>query len=130
MGYRIINGKICPIKDISPENNKQKIKNIIGNKNTTFNNLLEKEIEKTENLTISKHATERLKSRNIHFDNKDIKLINEGIDIAKNKGANDSVILYKDIALVTSIKNRTIVTAIEKNSDKKIFTNIDSVVFL
>lgn len=60
-----------------------------------------------------------------------MKNINEGINRASEKGSKDSLIIYKDVALVTSIKNRTIITAVDKESSKgNIFTNIDSVVLL
>jgi flagellar operon protein len=60
-----------------------------------------------------------------------MKKINEGINKAGQKGCKDSVILYKDTALVTSIKNRTIITALSKNgSEGNVFTNIDSLIIL
>jgi hypothetical protein len=35
------------------------------------------------------------------------------------------------VALITSIKNRTVITAVDKNSAKdNVFTNVDSVVLL
>ena len=60
-----------------------------------------------------------------------MKSINEGINKAEEKGSKESLILYKDTALVTSIKNRTIITAVDKESSKgNVFTNVDSVVIL
>lgn len=51
--------------------------------------------------------------------------------MASEKGARDSLILYKDVALVASIKNRTIITAVDRDESKgNVFTNIDSVVLL
>jgi len=39
--------------------------------------------------------------------------------------------LYKDVALVASIENRTVITAVEKErAVDNVFTNIDSVVML
>ncbi len=60
-----------------------------------------------------------------------MKKINEGINMADSKGAKQSLILYKDMALITSIKNRTVITALDKNeSQGNIITNIDSVVMI
>jgi flagellar operon protein len=60
-----------------------------------------------------------------------MKNINIGINMAEGKGAKQSLILYKDMALITSIKNRTIITALDKKeSEASIITNIDSVVML
>jgi hypothetical protein len=39
--------------------------------------------------------------------------------------------LYKDVALIASIENKTLITAVEKDRAKdNIFTNVDSVVIL
>lgn len=39
--------------------------------------------------------------------------------------------LYKDVALIASVENKTLITAVEKDRAKdNIFTNIDSVVIL
>jgi len=51
--------------------------------------------------------------------------------MAEGKGAKQALILYKDMALITSIKNRTVITAIDKSqSETNIITNIDSVVMI
>ena len=72
-----------------------------------------------------------LKQRNINFNEADMKNISEGINKAEEKGCRESLILYKDTALVTSIKNRTIITALDKDSSKgNVFTNLDSVIML
>lgn len=129
MGYRIINGNLYPVGNF-PEGvlNNQKI----NRKNSTsFENILKNEIKKDVDFTISNHAAKRLESRNIKLSKLDMENINKGINMAKKKGSKDSVIIYKDIALVTSIKNRTIITAVNKNESKNnIFTNIDSIVML
>ena len=39
--------------------------------------------------------------------------------------------LYKDVALIASVENNTLITAVEKERAKEnIFTNVDSVVIL
>ncbi|MCY6959605.1 MULTISPECIES: TIGR02530 family flagellar biosynthesis protein [Clostridium] len=131
MGYRVLNGKVYQVgsfqQDIKPKVQGQESK-IKGN---TFQNIFNKEIDKQCNLTISNHAAQRLKDRNIELDENDMKTINEGINKANEKGSKDSLIIYKNMALVTSIKNRTIITAVDKESSKgNVFTNIDSVVLL
>lgn len=130
MGFRVINGKIYPvnqISDLTPKGNeKSKISKI------TFQDALNKAQEKdNKQFVISNHAAERLRNRNISFNEADMNKINEGINKASEKGANDCLILYKDVALITSIKNRTIITAVDSKSSKEnVFTNIDSVVLL
>ncbi|KGN03409.1 flagellar biosynthesis protein [Clostridium novyi A str. 4570] len=133
MGYRIINGNLYPIGNF-PEaiTSNQKTKKSQGD---SFGELLKSEIQKKSNtevdFKISNHAAKRLNERNIMLSKKDIENINKGIDIAEEKGSKDSVILYKNMALIASVKNRTIITAVDKESSKgNVFTNIDSVVLL
>ena len=39
--------------------------------------------------------------------------------------------IYKDVALIASVENRTLITAVEKERARdNIFTNIDSVIIL
>lgn len=129
MGYRVLNGKMYPIGNFAQDTNTKVQTNSV--KKVSFESVLNKEIDKQCNLTISNHAAQRLKSRNINLDENDMKNINEGIDKAKEKGAKESLIIYKDMVLITSVKNRTIITAMNKESDKgNVFTNIDSVVLL
>ena len=128
MGYRVINGKLISIEPIASLRTNEKMKT---NESTNFADILKKQVDKTQTFIISNHAAERLNSRNITLDEADMKKINEGINKADAKGARESLIVYKDLALVTSIKNRTVITAMDKNNGgDNVFTNIDSVVLL
>ncbi|MEA4825240.1 MAG: TIGR02530 family flagellar biosynthesis protein [Clostridium sp.] len=128
MGYRVVNGKLYPIGDFPQSNIKQIVRNKTSN---TFEDILNSNINGNSDFKISNHAAKRLEDRNIKLTNADMDNINRGINLANEKGAKDSLIIYKDIALVASIKNRTIITAVDKNEDKEnVFTNIDSVVLL
>jgi flagellar operon protein len=57
--------------------------------------------------------------------------IQRGFDLARDKGAKNTVMVYKDVALIASVENKTIITAVEKDRAKEnVFTNVDSVVIL
>ena len=140
MSYRVVNGKLYSTTDLTgysnvgPQNAKDKVNkkqtNYSKDKNS-FNKILDKQIIKEQGFTISAHAAQRLNSRNIDIKDDDMKKINEGINMADSKGAKQALLLYKDMALITSIKNRTVITAIDKNESKgKVITNIDSVVMI
>lgn len=123
----MINGKLYSIDDFTrlPYENRNKTENV------DFKDVLNKEISKDDSFVISNHAAERLKTRNISLNEADMNKINEGINKAEEKGSNESLLLYKDLVLVASIKNRTIITAVDKDSSKgNVFTNVDSVVLL
>ena len=127
MGFRIINGQAYPIGNFQlPEQNI----NYKNNNKSSFNDILQNEINKNnESYTLSNHAANRLKE--INFTEDDMKEIGKGFKIAEEKGAKNSVMIYKDVALVASIENRTLITAVEKERAKEnIFTNVDSVVIL
>lgn len=82
-------------------------------------------------LKFSQHARERLKSRNIELSNGELVKLQDAVSKARQKGARDSLILMQDLALVVSVKNNTVVTAVDgQNLKENIFTNIDSAVII
>jgi flagellar operon protein len=82
-----------------------------------------------DRLKVSSHAQTRLQSRNIELDAAAWARVMKGVDSAAAKGAKESLVLIDDAALVVSIKNRTVITAVDKGSLKdNVFTNIDSAV--
>lgn len=133
MSYRVINGKLYSTADFT-EYSREGLKNKTNNdikEQSPFNKILDKQINKEDCFTISSHAAQRLSIRNVEFNDDDMKKINKGINMADSKGAKQSLILYKDMALITSIKNRTVITALDKNqSEGNVITNIDSVVMI
>ena len=57
--------------------------------------------------------------------------IEKGFQIAKDKNSKNTVMIYKEVALIASVENKTLITAVEKERAKdNIFTNVDSVVIL
>lgn len=79
----------------------------------------------------SGHAQTRLASRNISFSGEDIAKLGDAITRAASKGARESLMLMDQAALVVSVPNRTVITAVDKSSLKEnIFTNIDSAMIL
>ncbi|MBV8637074.1 MAG: hypothetical protein JO322_03255 [Candidatus Eremiobacteraeota bacterium] len=81
----------------------------------------------TEPLKFSAHAMQRLQSRNISLTSDDVTRMNAMADKAAAKGAKNSLFIVRDVAMVVSIKNRTVITAVDSDSMKEnVFTNIDS----
>lgn len=131
MGYRIINGVPYPVGNFPAANDKSSGKkgNSDNSSSVSFKDVLKEEISKKNGFTVSKHAAERMK--NINFDAADMNKINDAINKAKDKGAKNCLIVYKDAALVTSVENRTVITAVEGSRAKdNVYTNIDSVILL
>ena len=128
MGYRIVNGVACPVGDIGGFKGTNVYKDKVKSENS-FKEVLNKTIEDKSGFTISKHASERLKE--INFNEDDMKNIEKGFKLAEEKGSKNSVMLYKDVAIIASVENKTVITAVERSrSEENVFTNIDSVVIL
>jgi flagellar operon protein len=73
----------------------------------------------------------RMEQRNINLKESDWSKIENAVNQAQAKGVRDSLLLYNDLALVTSITNRTIVTALDKDAmANHVFTNIDGAVII
>lgn len=84
---------------------------------------------KTHQLIFSRHAADRMANRGIEFTQEEMTRLADAVDLARRKGAKDSLVLLEDTALVVSIKNNTVVTVVDKESlTGNLFTNIDSAV--
>lgn len=82
-------------------------------------------------LKFSAHASQRLKERNIALDPATLSKVNDAIDKCDAKGVEDTLVLAGDAALIVSVKNRTVVTAMDKTQLKgNVFTNIDGAVIV
>ncbi len=95
----------------------------------SFKSVLENEIN--SEVKFSKHAQERLKSRNIELNEEKLQKLQEAVGKARAKGSRDSLILMDNLALVVSIRNNTVITAIDGvNIQENVFTKIDSAVII
>ncbi|MFZ9595694.1 MAG: TIGR02530 family flagellar biosynthesis protein [Bdellovibrionia bacterium] len=82
-------------------------------------------------LKFSAHAFQRIKDRRIDIDPATMSKINDAVDRAEAKGVEDTLVLTKDAALIISVKNRTVVTAVDRNAvSGNVFTNIDGAVVI
>lgn len=96
----------------------------------SFTETLERAQDKFS-LKISAHARERMENRQIKLEESDLREISAAVEKAGSKGARSSLLLYGDIALVASVVNRTIVTAIDETEAREhIFTGIDSAIIV
>lgn len=83
------------------------------------------------NIKFSGHAQTRLASRQIALSDRDMAKLGDAITKAAAKGARESLVLMDKAALVVSVPNRTVITAVARDDMKEnIFTNIDSAVLI
>jgi flagellar operon protein len=98
-------------------------------KGADFAQILQSKLSPT--LKFSAHALDRLQKRNITFTQETMNQLNDAVAKAESKGCRESLVLMKDLALIVSVKNRTVITAIDGERIKEnIFTNIDSAVIM
>lgn len=82
-----------------------------------------------DQLKLSGHAQTRMQSRNIELDKQQWDRVMAGVDKAAEKGSKESLVMVDDVAMVVSVKNRTVITMVDKDHMKEnVFTNIDSAV--
>lgn len=94
-------------------------------KSTEFQDLL------GSRLKLSGHAQTRMQSRNIQLEASQWDRVMGGVERAAAKGGRESLLMIDDVALIVSIKNRTIITAVDKaHLSESVFTNIDSAVIV
>ncbi len=92
----------------------------------SFDAILQKELDVVK---FSKHAQERLSERNITLNQADMSNLHHAIAMAEKKGSQDSLVLLRDMAFIVSVKNKTVVTAMQGETMREnVFTNIDSAV--
>ncbi len=119
-----------PVKPVSPAKKAAKPAAVEKPGQAGFQELLESQLA-ASGLKFSAHAQQRLTSRNIQLTQGDLAKISRAVNLAAQKGARDSLIMMDRLALVVSVKNRTVVTAMDEAGSKEhVFTNIDSAVIV
>lgn len=80
-------------------------------------------------LKFSKHANERLASRNIDLTDEQYRRLLTGAKKASEKGIKESLVMVDNLAFIVNIKNNTVITAVNEG-EEKVFTNIDGAVII
>lgn len=92
----------------------------------------QREAEGTDgSLKFSRHAAQRLSSRNINLSREQNARLENGVQQASEKGINESLVLVDSLAFIVNVPNRTVVTAMDQTETKSnVFTNIDGAVIM
>lgn len=120
------------IKQIRIEQNQNRNRNSnnISDKKAGFETVLQKEIQKSQNIKFSKHALERLQQRKIQLTTQEVNKLDSAINKAAEKGIKETLIIMNNKAFIASVPNRTVITAAADNQLKEnVFTNIDGAIF-
>jgi flagellar operon protein len=84
-----------------------------------------------QTLTISKHAKQRMESRNIHISESRWAEMEAKLTEAKQKGLKESLVILDNAAFIVNANNGTIITAMDRAESKtKIFTNLTGTIVM
>lgn len=82
-------------------------------------------------LKFSKHASMRLKSRNIELSTEQKERLETGAEKAEAKGMKESLVIVDSYSFIVNVPNKTVVTAMNHTeSDENVYTNIDGAVII
>lgn len=101
--------------------------NVSGLQGPSFAEILEQKQTGASGLKFSKHASERLISRNIDLSESQKERLNHAVKAAEAKGIKESLVMMDNLAFIINVKNNTVVTAVT-GGEEKIFSNIDGAV--
>lgn len=115
-------------------NQNKKIQETPVKNGLSFEDILSKKTQIAENksaVKFSKHAANRLVDRNIELTKEQVDRLNLGTAKAGEKGINESLVIVDSLAFIVNVPNQTVITAMDqKETDDKIFTNIDGAVII
>lgn len=98
------------------------------NSELSFQDILSSTKEQAvDDLKFSKHANERLATRNINLSEEQMERLENGTTKAREKGIRESLVMVDDLAFIVNVKSNTVITAVGDSTDS-IFTNIDGAV--
>jgi len=98
-----------------------------------FAQALKSQLEKnTQGVEFSKHAIDRISERSIDMnDGNKLERLNKAVEIAQQKGANETLVIVDQTAFVVNVKNNKVITTMsQQDMMGNIFTNIDSTVII
>ena len=91
----------------------------------------EQTVSSPGNVSFSKHANDRLNSRNIHLTEAQMQRLSHGVEQARDKHINESLVMLDNLAFIVNVNNNTVITALDQIGETgHIFTNIDGAVII
>ncbi len=84
-----------------------------------------------QHIALSAHAADRMVRRGVIPDEATISQLQEAFDLAEQKGSREALFLLDNLAVIASVSNRTVKTALDRQSlEAGVFTNIDAAIVL
>jgi flagellar operon protein len=96
----------------------------------SFLNVLRQQLETGSNTAFSKHAVSRVAERQIDVSQTNLARLNQGMQLAQQKGLRDALILIDRNAYIVNAAAGKVIT-VDGEADKgSVFTNIDGTVIV
>jgi len=123
-----LNSRLYPLQNNPVQSQKNHIGSADSNTVKSFSEILSDKLTQSSELKFSAHALRRLEERQVDMSSGSLNRLNDALRQLDAKGSVNSVILMDETAFVVSVKNRTVVTAVDNiAAGNNVFTNIDSV---
>lgn len=81
-------------------------------------------------LTFSKHAQARQAERNISLSPEELDQLGSAVEMAHQKGLNDTLVYMRNKAFIVNIPSKVVVTVVDGEDANTVFTNIDGAVIV
>ncbi len=132
-----IAGQFTSIEQVNDQYlNRQNVKQSPKTSDISFEDILRKqqnkaELQKDSGIRFSKHASQRLETRNIQLSSEQSARLEDGVMKAQEKGIKESLVLVDSLAFIVNIPNKTVVTAMDQtDAQTNVFTNIDGAIIM
>ncbi|NLK78368.1 MAG: flagellar protein [Clostridiales bacterium] len=129
-----ISNQFSSIEQVTDQYLKKDSRNSINNySDISFEEILKQKqsVNESSTLKFSKHASQRLQSRNIELSNEQKERLETGAEKAEAKGMRESLVIVDSYSFIVNVPSKTVVTAMEQSeSEENIYTNIDGAVII
>ena len=122
---------VNPNYAVTPAKNNSQQTRETNKSSSEFGQLLQQSIDKNQQLTFSKHALQRMDSRQIEVSPQLVSQISNAVEKAKSSGIKDALILNGQTAFIVNVPSSTVVTTMSgQEMTNNVFTNIDGAVII
>ncbi len=129
-----ISNQFSSIEQVTDQYLKKDSRNSVNNySDISFEEILKQKqsVNESSTLKFSKHASQRLQSRNIELSNEQKERLETGAEKAEAKGMRESLVIVDSYSFIVNVPSKTVVTAMEQSeSEENIYTNIDGAVII
>ena len=129
-----ISNQFSSIEQVTDRYLKKDSRNSVNNySDLSFEEILKQKqtVNESSILKFSKHASQRLQSRNIELSNEQKERLETGAEKAEAKGMRESLVIVDSYSFIVNVPSKTVVTAMDQNeSEENIYTNIDGAVIM